>query len=158
MFASESLKTIAIGNAGELVARSMINTPPFVEIFRGDEASRLPMSMFLFKKKIAMMQIKAPDTMNCFYSDNGQLECFFILVPKQLTNFSFCEQLAAGLYLFPFVCGFDVTQRLMATGDMFDKKEAEVFAPYSNYLKLNHMVVSTEKQGMFTMLLSFGCI
>ncbi len=136
-----------------LVSNSLLNTPAFTEIFRGEESVRVKMFEFLFTKNINMMAQRCKQSIYYFYSETGELECFFMLVPNEHAQFSFWEQMSWGLYEFPFRCGFDVTGRLMTAGDWSDKMEFEIMKDHPKYLVLQRMVVAKHLQGKGNSLL-----
>ncbi len=147
-----------IVKASVLAANSLLNTASFVEVFRGHESERVEMLQFLFTKNIAMAAQRSEESLYYFYSDSGELECFFMLVPSDFSKFSFCEQMSWGLYEFPFRCGFEVTARLTAAGDWYDRVEAEIMKDYPKYLVLQRMVVAPKVQGKSVFLLHFPCV
>jgi hypothetical protein len=123
---------------------------------------------FLFEKIIAMVSFKhTEEALHYFYDvmdhgDSGcdrghstgererELQCFFMLVPSDVSHFSFCEFVSWGLYEIPFRCGWDVTSRLLVANDWFDGIYAEVAEAYPNSLQLQRMVVLPPCQGRGT--------
>ncbi len=133
--------------ASELCADALINTKSFTEIFRGYETDRRANFKFFFNINLHTFWAKDADSLRYFYSENGELECFFILMPIKLTKFSLCEHISSGALKVPFVCGFDVFNRLMKLGDYVDKMEEDLLKDRPEYLKLNRMVVNPKQQG-----------
>ena len=148
-----------IEKASILAANSLLNTASFVEIFRGNESDRVELMQFVFQKNIHMVAAKEENALHYFFSDTGELECFFMLVPHS-TSFSWCEQLAWGIFEIPFRCGFDAFQRMSDKSDRFAKIEAEIMKDYpQNYLHLQRMCVlpAARGKGERLYILSFIC-
>lgn len=136
-----------IEHASDLAANSFVNNLLYKEIFRGDEASRISMSKFLFERNISMLATRGEENLHFNYSNDGDLECFFILINNHDAHFSFFEKLSFGLYQLPFRFGLEVTLRLTAKSDWFDSLEQEIMKDTPNYLHLQRMVVKVGKQG-----------
>ncbi len=148
LFVFKSELDLKIERASDLVANSFLNTSSYTEIFRGNEADRLEKLKFMFNKNIHMIHARCEDTIHYYHSETGELECFFIMIPKDLAQFSLCEKIGAGLLEFPFRCGFDATDRMVKLSDWYDKVETEIMGDYPNYLHLERMTVSPKRQGL----------
>lgn len=142
-----SIEDEKIEKACNMTARAMINTACFVEIFRGTQETRLGSLSFLFKKNYLMMQNKCPDAMHYTFGDNGELDCFFMLVPNDAAHFSLCEKINGGLLELPFYYGYSSMQRLLKVSDFADDTEKELMAEYPRFLCVQRMVVTPSKQG-----------
>ena len=136
-----------IEKACRMTAKAMINTACFVEIFRGTEESRLSSLSFLFKKNYLMMQNKCPEAMHYTFADNGDLDCFFMLVPNDVAHFSLCEMINGGLLELPLYYGYFSMQRLLQVSEFAQATEKELMAEYPHYLAVQRMVVTPTKQG-----------
>ena len=147
MFLFNSTIDSSIKQASAMAAESFSNNPLYKDIFRGNVEDRIPMVDFLFLKNLAMLSSRGRDFLYYSYSESGDMECFFILVPNDKSNFSFWEKMSWGLYEFPFRCGFESTSRLIATSDCYDKFALDLMKDTPNYLHLQRMVVNVNMQG-----------
>ena len=88
--------------ASELTARALINTKSFVDIFRGNEESRYEPSQFFYHCNTYENYMKNKDALHFGFSESGELECFFMLMPNSMNHFSLWDHFMSGLLKFPF--------------------------------------------------------
>lgn len=142
-----ALKEELIEDAADLVAKSFLNTPSYCEIFREkDEKLREEALKDLFLRNIKMMATIAPGTFNYHLDSEGKMDCFFMLVSKDIVP-SLWDKISHGLLMIPFVAGWPAFFRLLKASDWFDEKEATIMKDRSSYLSLQRMVVRPDSQG-----------
>ena len=141
----------AEGRAAQLITKAMIRTNSCVEVFRGDELTRVDPMQLLFKKNLLLVKEKSPQSMHYHYSEENNnasdLDCFFMLVPSAASHSTLFEKIVyGGVIEFVLRYGVNILLRLMKTSDLFDATEAELMQG-REYYSLQRMVVSPSKQG-----------
>jgi len=135
--------------AAEMITQSMIDTPCYVEMFRGTEVTRKEQMEFIFRKNLLMMKERNPQYLKYHFSeDNSILECFFMLVPNSAAQFTTFEKIfMGGIHEFVLRYGYQSILRLIRCSDWSDAMEDEVMKGYPKYYVLQRMVVHKSTQG-----------
>lgn len=142
-----------IAAAAELVARAMIDTKSYVEIFRGSTEYRVEALKYLFEKNLKMILSKTPESVYMYYSDENPqiMECSFSLVPSFAAKFTLWEKIFGGIIGFAFQYGLTPILRLIRAGDIHDaytEDAAQMLKGDSRrYLSLQRMAVNPVFQG-----------
>ena len=142
-----SVEDKRIVQASNLTAKTFINSPVYVEIFRGTEDARFQMMQYLFQQNIAMMSQKETNILKYYFDHNGIMECFFMLISNESSKTSFWEKLIWGVYQLPFRCGIAASLRLLQVSNHVDRIEERIMKDHPKFLHLMRMVVDPLKQG-----------
>eukprot|EP01038_Epipyxis_sp_PR26KG_P008371 gene8371-11326_t len=142
---------VELKEASSLITAAMYQTPCYIEIFR-NESTRLQSMEILFQINLYLINQKCAESLIFYHEshldkDSKYLVCFFMLVPCEMSHFSLWEKVCGGLLTLPFRIGFDVTQRLLAAADFYEKIEKDLMKGRGNYLTLQRMVVHPSFQG-----------
>lgn len=135
--------------ASETATQSFINTPCFLEMFRGTEITRKEPMEFVFRKNLLMMKTRCPQNLHYHFTEDGlKLECFFMLVLNSDAHFTLFEKVVnGGITEFIFRFGLSFIARLIKYSDFMDAFEAETMTGRPRYYVLQRMIVEKSMQG-----------
>jgi hypothetical protein len=133
--------------AAKMITQSFMHTTSYVNVFRGDENSRREPMEFLFRRNLYMIRQRSPESIHCMASADGEVQCFFMLVPSFTAHFSLYEKVfLGGILEFGVRYGFDTLSRLIRLSDFCDAVEEELMKD-RKYYSLQRMVVAPQLQG-----------
>lgn len=130
-----------------MITEAFLNSPGYVEVFRGTEEFRREAMEFLFRRNLYLVKKKCPESIHCMRSEGGEIACFFMLVPSFGAHHTMYEKIVEGGILeFGVRFGFNVLSRLIKLSDFADACDEE-FMQGRKYYNLQRMVVSPAQQG-----------
>mmetsp|Transcript_112105 Transcript_112105/g.219762 ORF Transcript_112105/g.219762 Transcript_112105/m.219762 type:complete len:226 (+) Transcript_112105:20-697(+) len=130
-----------------VITQAFLNSPCYVEVFRGDEAFRREAMEFLFRRNLYLVKTKCPECVRCFRAQDGEITCFFMLVPSFGAHHTMYEKIfEGGILEFGIRYGFNVLSRLIKLSDFADAIDEE-FMKGRKYYNLQRMIVTPEQQG-----------
>jgi ribosomal protein S18 acetylase RimI-like enzyme len=134
--------------AARVITQAFMKNKCYTEIFRGDEESRREAMEFLFRRNLFMVRKRCPESIHCVEDENGNVQCFFMLVPSTAAHSSLYEKIIVGGILeFGVRYGMSTLLRLIKVADFSDNTEKEMMAGRDSYYSLQRMIVAPELQG-----------
>lgn len=110
-----------VAGAATVMAHAFIDSPIYLQIYRGNQAHREAALFWLFERNIRAVQKKIANALRGILVDD-KVVAAFMLVPTSC-KFSTWEMVKTGLLWIPFKFGFASFQRLMETIDFMDSQE-----------------------------------
>lgn len=137
-----------IRDATDMAGVSLMHTPSYVSMYHGigGDHDRVAELKWLLFRNCLIMAGRNNNYLKMFYSEEKELECFFMMILSTHSSTTLWEKIEAGLLLLPFRVGLPIFQRIMSVSDWFDLQEEELMAGRT-YYKLSNMVVRERLQG-----------
>jgi GNAT superfamily N-acetyltransferase len=135
-----------LANAASTMAHAFVESPWYVYLFPGDQATRVTALTWLFHRNMQATVRLEPQSVLALKGD-GRILCCFIISTSKGRALSFIDMMRVGLLQMPFKFGLAMVSRMETVIKVNETEERKIDSNCGQYAKVQRMVVVPSEQG-----------